>query len=217
MRLDFPMMQKPSRPIGITLLAIVQILIGVLGLLVSLAIIGLAAVFSTLPTVGTLIGTVGIVIGGVFLFFSLIWLATGVGFLHGKGWAWTLGMIFTVLSILGAAYVAFTGLYQAGYALGFWVLMIIYLTRSRVKAFFGKGTISTYMPAMNTQPTMRTAPTLQSQTQYAPTMQPTLQYTPSTPTPAPTPVVAIATGKCRSCGVPLAPGNTFCTNCGAKQ
>jgi hypothetical protein len=211
------MMQKPSRPIGITILGIIEILIGVLGLLVSIAIIGVSALFSTLPAVGTRIGTVGVVIGGVFLFFSLIWLATGVGFLHGKGWAWTLGMIFTVLSILGAAYVAFTGLYQAGYALGFWVLMIFYLTRSRVKTFFGKGTAPTYMPAMNTQLTMRTAPTLQSQTQYAPTLQPTLQYTPSTPIPAPTPTVAIATGKCRSCGVPLAPGNTFCTNCGAKQ
>ncbi len=207
------MMQKPPRPIGITLLAIIEILIGVLGLLVSVAIIGLTALLSGLPAVGALIGTVGVVIGGVFAFFSLIWLATGVGFLHGKGWAWTLGMIFTVLSILGAAYVAFTGVYQAGYALVFWIIMIIYLTRSHVKIFFGKGTAPTYMPAMNTQPTLRSAPTLQSQTQYAPAAQPTLQYTPATPTPAP----AIATGKCRSCGVPLAPGNSFCTNCGAKQ
>src|SRR5437016_11404611 len=199
------MMQRPPRPIGITILGIIEILIGVLGFLVSIAIIGVSALFSTLPTVGTLIGTVGFVIGGVFLFFSLIWLATGVGFLHGKGWAWTLVMIFTILSILGAAYVAFTGLYQAGYALGFWVLMIIYLTRSRVKAFFGKGTIPSYMPAMNMQPTMRTAPVLQSQTQYAPAAQPSLQYTPVSSTPAP--VLAITTGKCRSCGVPLAPGN----------
>jgi hypothetical protein len=210
------MMQKPSRPIGITLLAIVEILIGVLGLLVSLAIIGLAALFSTLPAVGTLIGTVGVVIGGVVLFFSLIWLATGVGFLHGRGWAWTLGMIFTVLSILGAAYVAYTGVYQAGYALGFWIIMIIYLTRSHVKVFFGKGTAATYMPAMNTQPTMRAAPVLQSQTQYAPTAPPTLQYNP-TPAPIPAQAPATAAGKCRSCGMPLAPGNTFCTNCGAKQ
>ncbi len=207
------MMQKPPRPIGITLLAIIEILIGVLGLLVSVAIIGLAALLSGLPAVGALIGTVGVVIGGVFAFFSLIWLATGVGFLHGKGWAWTLGMIFTVLSIVGAAYVAFTGVYQAGYALVFWIIMIIYLTRSHVKIFFGKGTVPSYMPAMNTQPTLRSAPTLQSQTQYAPAAQPTLQYTPATPAPAP----AIATGKCRSCGVPLAPGNSFCTNCGAKQ
>jgi hypothetical protein len=211
------MMQKPPRPIGITILGIIEILIGLLGFLVSVAIIGVSALFSTLPTVGTLISTVGVVVGGIFLFFSLVWLATGVGFLHGRGWAWTLGMIFTVLSILGAAFVAFSGLYQAGYALGFWVLMIFYLTRSRVKAFFGKGTLPTYMPAMNLQPTMRTAPTLQSQTQYAPTAQPALQYTPATPAPVPTPVVAAAIGKCRSCGIPLAPGNTFCTNCGAKQ
>jgi hypothetical protein len=211
------MTQKPPRPIGITFLAIIQILIGVLGLLVSALIIGFSALLTTLPAIGTLASTVGLVIGGVFLFFSLIWLATGVGFLHGKGWAWTLGMIFTILSILGAAYVVFTGVYQAGYALVFWIIMIIYLTRSHVKVFFGKGTAPTYMPTMNTQPTMRTAPTLQSQTQYAPTVQPTLQYTPATPIPAPTPAAVVATGKCRSCGVPLAPGNTFCTNCGAKQ
>src|SRR5207245_6982508 len=105
------------------------------GLLVGLAIIGLAAIFSTLPTVGTLIGTVGIVIGGVFLFFSLIWLATGGGFLHGKGWAWSLGLIFTVLSLLGAAYVEFTGLYHAGYALVLCIIIIIYLSRSNFKVF----------------------------------------------------------------------------------
>src|SRR2546421_1905822 len=211
------MMQKPPRPIGITILGIIEILIGVLGLLVSIAIIGVSALFSTLPTVGTLIATVGVVIGGVFAFFSLIWLATGVGFLHGKGWAWTLGMIFTVLSILGAAYVAFTGVYQAGYALVFWIIMIIYLTRSHVKVFFGKGTVPSYMPAMNTQPTMRSAPVLQSQTQYAPMASPTLQYNPTPSAPVQAPAVATATAKCRSCGVPLTPGNSFCTNCGAKQ
>src|SRR6059058_6572044 len=124
------MMQKPSRPIGITFLAIVQILIGVLGLLVSLAIIGLAAIFSTLPTVGTLIGTVGIVIGGVFLFFSLVWLATGVGFLHGKGWSWTLGMIFSILSILGAVGAVTAGLITGGIVgIFFWGFLVYYLTR----------------------------------------------------------------------------------------
>ncbi len=147
-------MQKPPRPIGITILGIIEILIGVLGLLVSITIIGLFALFSALPGIGALIATGGVVIGGIFLFFSLIWLATGVGFLHGRGWAWTLGIIFTVLSILGAAYIAFIGFYRAGYALGFWIIMLLYLTRSHVKVFFGKGTAASYMPAMNTQPTL---------------------------------------------------------------
>src|SRR2546427_3230295 len=69
------MMQKPSRPLGITFLAIIQILIGVFGLLISLAIIAFSALLSALPAVGALASTVGLVIGGVFLFFSLIWLA----------------------------------------------------------------------------------------------------------------------------------------------
>ncbi|HEV2121004.1 MAG TPA: zinc ribbon domain-containing protein [Candidatus Bathyarchaeia archaeon] len=211
------MMQKPPRPIGITLLAIIEILIGVLGLLASIAIIGVSALFATIPTIGAILGTVGLVIGGIFLVFSLIWLATGVGFLHGRGWAWNLGMFFTVISILGAAYVAYIGIYQAAYALVFWIIMMIYLTRSHVKVFFGKGTTTTYMPAMNMQQTMRNAPTLQSQTQYAPTAPPALQYTSAASIPSSTPPVAIATGKCRSCGMPLTAGNSFCTNCGAKQ
>src|SRR5437660_10917051 len=115
-------------------------------------------------------------------------------------------MCLTVLARLDAAYVAFTGLYQAGYALVFWIIMIIYLTRSHVKVFFGKGMVPTSMPAMNTQPTLRYAPTLQSQTQYAPAAQPTPQHNPSPSAPVQAPVVATATAKCPSCGIPLAAG-----------
>src|SRR2546427_2604128 len=133
------MMQKPSRPLGITFLAIIQIPTGLLGLLVSIAIIAFSALLTTLPTIGTLASTVGLVIGGVFLFFSLIWLATGVGFLHGKGWSWTLGMIFSVLSILFAIGAAALGSTSGIVGIVIWFLMIYYLTRTRVKSFFGKG------------------------------------------------------------------------------
>ena len=134
------MMPRPSRPTGITILAILEILIGVVGLLASLAIIGLSALVATLPTIGGLLGTIGLIIGGVVLLFSVIWLATGIGFLHGRGWAWTLGMIFSLLSILGAIAAVTIGLYTGGVvAVFFWGFMIYYLTRNHVKAFFGKG------------------------------------------------------------------------------
>jgi len=134
------MMQRPSRRVGITILAVLEILIGIVGLLSSLAIIGFSALFSTLPTVGSLIGAVGLIIGGVVLFFSVIWLATGVGFLHGRGWSWTLGMIFSILSLLGAIGALTIGLITGGVGgLIFWGLILYYLTRVDVKAFFGKG------------------------------------------------------------------------------
>ena len=133
------MSRRPSRPVGVTILAIFEILIGIVGFLASLAIIGLSALFSTLPRVGSLLGTFGLIIGAVVLFFSTIWLATGVGFLHGRGWSWTLGMIFSVLSLLGAIGALTIGLITGGVGgLIFWGLMLYYLTRIHVKTFFGK-------------------------------------------------------------------------------
>ena len=133
------MIQRPSRPFGITLLAVLEILIGIVGLLASLAIIGVSTLFSTLSRVGRLLGTFGSIIGLVVLFFSLIWLTTGAGFLHGRGWSWTLGMIFSVLSLFGAIGALIIGLITGGVGgLIFWGLMMYYLTRNHVKAFFGK-------------------------------------------------------------------------------
>src|SRR5438128_12164122 len=108
------MMQRPSRPVGITILAVLEILIGIVGLLASLVIIGFSALFSTLPTVGSLLGAGGLIIGGIVLFFSIIWLATGVGLLHGRGWSWTLGMIFSILLLCGRIGVLTIGLITGG-------------------------------------------------------------------------------------------------------
>jgi len=132
-------MHRPSRPVGITILALFEILIGIVGSLASLVIIGFSALFSSLPRVGALLGTIGLVVGGIVLFFSLIWLATGVGFLHGRGWSWTLGMIFSVLSLIGAIGALTIGLITGAVGgLIFWGLMLYYLTRTHVKVFFGK-------------------------------------------------------------------------------
>src|SRR6267378_1750558 len=109
------MIHRPSRPLGITILAFLEILIGIVGLLASLAIIGLSALFSTLPRVGSLLGTFGLIIGAVVLFFS-------------------------VISLLGAIGALTIGLITGGVGgLVFWGLMLYYLTRTHVKAFFGKG------------------------------------------------------------------------------
>lgn len=133
------MMRRPSRPVGITILAILEILIGIVGFSASLGIIGFSAFFSTLPRVGSLLGTFGLIIGGVILFFSLIWLGTGMGFLHGRGWSWTLGMIFSILSLVGAIGALTIGLITGGIGgLIFWGLILYYLTRTHVKVFFGK-------------------------------------------------------------------------------
>ncbi len=131
------MQSRPSRPTGITLIAVLVILVGVIGLLFSLAIFALSALVTNFG--GASVGTVGTVIAGIFLFFSLIYLLVGRGCLGGKGWAWTLGMIFSILSLVGSVGGIAVGQPGGVGGLLIWGLVIYYLTRPRVKAFFGKG------------------------------------------------------------------------------
>jgi hypothetical protein len=231
------MMQRPSRPAGVTILAILQILIGIVGLLASLAIIGLSALASTIPSIGALVGTIGLVIGGIALFFSIIWLATGLGFIHGRGWAWTLGMIFSVLSFLGAVSALAIGLVTGGIVGAFfWCLMLYYLTRNHVKAFFGKGVLSVspypmgYSPKPGfgqpqivtnipsyaqappaTPPTAPTIQTLASSNPTSPTLGGVNSPTSSSVAPGPRPTVS-----CPYCGSRLTTGSPKCLTCGAK-
>ncbi len=115
-----------------TLIAVLVILVGVIGLLFSLAIFALSALATNFG--GASVGTVGTVIGGIFLFFSLIYLLVGRGFLGGKGWAWTLGIIFSILSLVGSVGAIAVG--QPGGVGGplIWGLVVYYLTRPRVKS-----------------------------------------------------------------------------------
>ena len=62
------MMQRPSRPFGVTILAVLEMLIGIVGLLASIALIGLSALFASLPTIRGLVASVGLVIGGIAFF-----------------------------------------------------------------------------------------------------------------------------------------------------
>ena len=143
---------RPSRPFGVTLIAILAILIGVVGVLGSLAIFALSAVVASTGVFGSAVGGIGVIIGGVVLFFSLIWLLVGWGFASGKGWAWIVGMIVTVLSLIFAvgSFIVSAGSGILGVLV--WGVMLYYLTRPGVKAFFGKGGAMQMPPPMATYP-----------------------------------------------------------------
>ena len=201
------MQQRPSRPDGITILAVLEILIGVIGLLSALTIIGFAVLLTIVPAY-VLLGTVGFIIGGILLIFSAIWLATGLGFLHGRGWSWTLGVIFSVLSILGSIGAIVAGLYTGGLAaMIFWGLIIYYLTRNHVKAFFGKTTFPmspSYQLSYSAGPQFNQPQIAGNNPSYAQTIT-TSMASKNSPNTAP----------CPYCKTRLTPGSPKCLNCGA--
>ncbi len=69
--------------------------------------------------------------------------ATGIGFFRGMRWAWTLGIIVSVLSLIRNFAEIADGVVAygiPGVILGF--IVIYYLTRPHVKVFFGRGTMN---------------------------------------------------------------------------
>jgi uncharacterized membrane protein (DUF2068 family) len=119
---------KSKRPMGVAVLAAVAFIGGVFGIL------GGGLVLSGATSVSPLFGTVVVV-------FGVLGPILGVGFFIGASWAWVLGLVVYVLSIpLGIAEVLSTGQAIVGGVIRLVVGLVIiyYLTRPRVKAFFRK-------------------------------------------------------------------------------
>jgi zinc-ribbon domain len=168
------MQPKPKRPTGVTVLAILEILGGLAGLGTGALLIGNA---STLYSA----------FGGLALVFGILSLILGVGFLGGKGWAWTLGIVIGVLSIIRSLAEAAIGFYGDIVGIIFPIIIIYYLMRPHVKAFFGKG------PAM------------------AGGMQPPPMMSSSMPMGSGSMGMT-----CKNCGASIPAGATRCPSCGAN-
>lgn len=145
---------EKKRPTGVTILAILQIIVAIIFLIGALGMFVVAAL-TEIEEVKDAIGEEApdwvvdnaaiffSAMGVVFLIFAIIGFGLGYGFLKGIGLAWTLGIIFAVLNIISAIINpiidrSFDTL--GGSIIGIIIPLIIiyYLTRPHVKAFFGK-------------------------------------------------------------------------------
>ena len=145
---------EKNRPTGVTILAVLQIiaaivlLIGALGMFVVSAVSGIEEVKDAIgeeapdwvvENAAVFFG----VLGGVFLILALVGFVLGYGYLKGIGWAWTLGIIFAVLSIISEIVNPIIDrsadtLVSSIIGIIIPLIIIYYLTRPHVKAFFGK-------------------------------------------------------------------------------
>jgi len=145
---------EQKRPSGITILAILQIivailfLIGALGMFVVAALTEMEEVKDAIgeETPDWVVDNAAIffgAMGAVFLIFAIVGFGLGYGYLKGIGLAWTLGIIFAALSIIGEIISPILDRSLdtlVGSIIGIIIPLIIiyYLTRPHVKAFFGK-------------------------------------------------------------------------------
>ena len=129
------MPMTPVRPAGVTILAILQILGGVLIFFVGILAVSVSGMTSTLGgyDYGHLTGIMWMV-GGVLIVGGLIGAGLGYGLWKGKGWAWWATLIFSILAMLGSLVALPTGVIS----LLIDIAILYYLTRPGVKRYFGK-------------------------------------------------------------------------------
>lgn len=129
-----------SRPLGVTILAILEILggIGLIGLGASLLSLSVyvklikAMISPKLPITAGLISVIITIMSVTLIITGLINFIIAYGLWKGKEWARILTIIFSILSILMGLFTLPLGIISIITG----VIIMYYLTRSHVKAFF---------------------------------------------------------------------------------
>ena len=149
-------MIRPSRPTGIAILAILELLGGILILLVGIALAAVGG--SVLSSLGYgSLGGLAAVAGGVVAIFGIIGLLVGWGLWTGKGWAWWLAVILSILGVLVSIGSIAVGAFTSVVGLIIDAVILWYLFRPHVKAFFGRGGVQPAPPPAAPQPPQTTA------------------------------------------------------------
>jgi len=128
-----------TRPTGITILAILAAISGVLGLLGGVALLGLGGVAAGATGNAAYFG-----LGGLIGIMSIVLAIASIAFAYGawtlQPWAWSLGMVIFIASIVWAVVLIVGGASIVSQAIGIVIdgIIIYYLNTPAVKTAFGK-------------------------------------------------------------------------------
>lgn len=126
------------RPLGVTILAILQLIAGLLGLCLPTVFLIGGTLLAFLGPVGTLVGVLGIIAGLLMLVGPFLHLIVAYGALNLRWWAWWLGIIASGVDVLGAVLNVWNGvgLIAAIVPVGFSLIVLIYLLTPGVRQAF---------------------------------------------------------------------------------
>ena len=127
-------MSTQTRPTGVTILAVLEIISGIIAIVFG-AFFGalMGALGMGIDMMGKESGVIFGVIGVVTVSLGVISFVMAWGLLKGKSWAWTITLILTVISLI----FDLPSMNVIGLIID--IVILYYLFRPHVKAFFGKG------------------------------------------------------------------------------
>jgi hypothetical protein len=147
------LLQSAKRPTGVTIVAILNIISGIIMLIGGIALVAIGSVLpGALPDTGIsglpegAFGALGVGMGGIILALGIFSFVVAYGLLKGMGWAWTLTVVLSVISIALNAISIVSG--NAGGIISIIIsgVILYYLYRPHVKAYFGKGVKASTQP-----------------------------------------------------------------------
>lgn len=127
-------MQEKTRPLGVTIIAILIVISGILILLVGIGLVAL----------GPIIGIVFVLFGFISLAVGIAYLVMAYGLLKGRAWAWTISTIVLIigiiLEIISIPRTIASGSSLSGdiISIAISVFILYYLYRPHVKSYFGR-------------------------------------------------------------------------------
>ena len=154
--------KQQHRPTGVTIIAILTIINGILLLLSGITLVALGALLSGNSTstssqaIAQFFGVISAAVGGVLLAIGIGYIVMFYGLLKGKGWAWTITIrllfIGIAIQILSTSVITYASLENTknvisgivdsitfpviGLAIN--IVILYYLYRQHVRAYFGK-------------------------------------------------------------------------------
>ena len=135
------MKTEAQRPLGVTILAVLDILGGIGALLLGLVYMALSAQIGKVIGGGGLFALFGafiVVLGIIFFILGILAIAVGWGFWKGSGWAWIFSLVlYVIVIILGVASLTVGDVASIVLVL-IGALLVYYMSRPNVKAWFGK-------------------------------------------------------------------------------
>jgi hypothetical protein len=133
-----------NRPVGVTVIAILQLIGGIFSILAGFFVIGVGRYIVTggVPmdegASPTAFGGVTAALGSLILLLGVLSIVLSIGMFQVKGWAWLgtlivqgLNILFAVVFALTGGGINFVGLILAG-------IIVYYLLRPEVKSVFGR-------------------------------------------------------------------------------
>lgn len=86
-----------------------------------------------------MLGGIGIAIGGILVAIAIASFVVAYGLLKGRRWAWTITVVLSIISIVLNAIAIAAGNIASIINIIISGIILYYLYRSHVKAYFGKG------------------------------------------------------------------------------